>query len=336
MSEESGEGLPGRVSNNPNPFCSCAQTAKAKPWPSRRSGTPRGTLSAWTVGLPVSARGQWRGPGGSVVRWRWRFRGGCPFLLCGEPISHSVPRPHVGQFKPGRTHLHRVLRHSPEPGHTPVPRPLAGFGRLASGADPGADGNWQRYGQPRVGEQHARPSQTLAGLLAVCARERTGGLPRGSTGRVRSGAPQGAPHGTCSCREERESWIRAKYEQLLFLAPLGSPEEPLGRQLWAAVQAQDVAAVLLLLAHARHGPLDTSVEDPQLRSPLHLAAELAHVVITQLLLWVRERGERGGLGGLRPSRTQPGRGSLVSAPGPCTWACKSWGAACRRPPGAAR
>ncbi|XP_030891195.1 arf-GAP with GTPase, ANK repeat and PH domain-containing protein 2 isoform X3 [Leptonychotes weddellii] len=88
-----------------------------------------------------------------------------------------------------------------------------------------------------------------------------------------------------SSREERESWIRAKYEQLLFLAPLGTPEEPLGRQLWAAVQAQDVAAVLLLLAHARHGPLDTSVEDPQLRSPLHLAAELAHVVITQLLLW---------------------------------------------------
>ncbi|XP_019597796.2 arf-GAP with GTPase, ANK repeat and PH domain-containing protein 2 isoform X4 [Rhinolophus sinicus] len=88
-----------------------------------------------------------------------------------------------------------------------------------------------------------------------------------------------------SSREERESWIRAKYEQLLFLAPLGTPEEPLGRQLWAAVQAQDVAAVLLLLAHARHGPLDTSVEDSQLRSPLHLAAELAHVVITQLLLW---------------------------------------------------
>ncbi|XP_054552710.1 arf-GAP with GTPase, ANK repeat and PH domain-containing protein 2 isoform X2 [Talpa occidentalis] len=88
-----------------------------------------------------------------------------------------------------------------------------------------------------------------------------------------------------SSREERESWIRAKYEQLLFLAPLGATEAPLGLQLWSAVQAQDVAAVLLLLAHARHGPLDTSVEDPQLRSPLHLAAELAHVVITQLLLW---------------------------------------------------
>lgn len=100
--------------------------------------------------------------------------------------------------------------------------------------------------------------------------------------------PRAFPVDLRSCREERESWIRAKYEQLLFLAPLGTSEEPLGPQLWAAVQAQDVAAVLLLLAHARHGPLDTSVEDPQLRSPLHLAAELSHVVITQLLLWVGE------------------------------------------------
>lgn len=106
-----------------------------------------------------------------------------------------------------------------------------------------------------------------------------------------------------SYREERESWIRAKYEQLLFLAPLGTPEEPLGRQLWAAVQAQDVAAVLLLLAHARHGPLDTSVEDSQLRSPLHLAAELAHVVITQLLLWVCQCGMGNGAFGGSTSET---------------------------------
>lgn len=96
-----------------------------------------------------------------------------------------------------------------------------------------------------------------------------------------------------------------------------------------------MAAVLLLLAHARHGPLDTSVEDPQLRSPLHLAAELAHVVITQLLLWVREWGWVKGSWGA-PSRKQPGRGSLVSSQGPCKWARKSWGAACRWPPGAAR
>lgn len=69
-----------------------------------------------------------------------------------------------------------------------------------------------------------------------------------------------------------------------------------------------MAAVLLLLAHARHGPLDTSpVEDPQLRSPLHLAAELAHVVITQLLLWVSERGTVKG--SLRaPAGKQPRAG----------------------------
>lgn len=129
------------------------------------------------------------------------------------------------------------------------------------------------------------------------------GAPKGACG-YGAEVPRVLSAGSWSCREERESWIRAKYEQLLFLAPLGTTEEPLGRQLWAAVQAQDVAAVLLLLAHARHGPLDTSGEDPQLRSPLHLAAELAHVVITQLLLWVRERARYfqrdpgGGVGSL--------------------------------------
>jgi hypothetical protein len=50
------------------------------------------------------------------------------------------------------------------------------------------------------------------------------------------------------------------------------------------------------------------VEDPQRRSPLHLAAELAHVVITQLLLWVSE-WEGVGKGVLRiPSRKTPGAG----------------------------
>uniref|UniRef100_A0A6I8P1F4 ArfGAP with GTPase domain, ankyrin repeat and PH domain 2 n=1 Tax=Ornithorhynchus anatinus TaxID=9258 RepID=A0A6I8P1F4_ORNAN len=101
-----------------------------------------------------------------------------------------------------------------------------------------------------------------------------------------------------SSRQERESWIRAKYEQLLFLAPLSGPAEPLGPRLWAAVQAQDVASVLLLLAHARHGALEAAADgDPQRRSPLHLAAELAHVVITQLLVWngadVSARDARG-------------------------------------------
>lgn len=130
------------------------------------------------------------------------------------------------------------------------------------------------------------------GDLGCAAPERVPWV--GSRGPGR-GVPRALPVDPWSCREERESWIRAKYEQLLFLAPLGTSEEPLGCQLWAAVQAQDVAAVLLLLAHARHGPLDTSPEDPQLRSPLHLAAELAHVVITQLLLWVRERGDGKGV-----------------------------------------
>lgn len=76
-----------------------------------------------------------------------------------------------------------------------------------------------------------------------------------------------------------------------------------------------MAAVLLLLAHARHGPLDTSVEDPQLRSPLHLAAELAHVVITQLLLWVRER---------RGREREPGGGFGDVGWVACGWRSPGW------------
>ncbi|NXC38086.1 AGAP2 protein, partial [Penelope pileata] len=96
-------------------------------------------------------------------------------------------------------------------------------------------------------------------------------------------------------REERESWIRAKYEQRLFLAPLPAAEAPLGEQLLRAVQEQDLGAVLLLLAHSRKEQLGAS--DQEQRTALHLACDRALVVITQLLVWygadVRARDVQG-------------------------------------------
>ncbi|XP_067385608.1 arf-GAP with GTPase, ANK repeat and PH domain-containing protein 2 isoform X2 [Emydura macquarii macquarii] len=97
---------------------------------------------------------------------------------------------------------------------------------------------------------------------------------------------QGRRKPTCeSSREERESWIRAKYEQRLFLAPLPNPEIPLGQQLFRAVQEKDLGTVLMLLAHSTKQLINTCVGDKDRRTALHVACDLAHVVITQLLVW---------------------------------------------------
>lgn len=103
-----------------------------------------------------------------------------------------------------------------------------------------------------------------------------------------------SPEATCPRREERESWIRAKYEQRLFLAPLPAAEAPLGEQLLQAVQEKDLEAVLLLLAHSKKEQL--GVSDKDRRTALHLACDMALVVITQLLVWVRP-GRAGSGGG---------------------------------------
>uniref|UniRef100_A0A8D0F7E3 ArfGAP with GTPase domain, ankyrin repeat and PH domain 2 n=1 Tax=Strix occidentalis caurina TaxID=311401 RepID=A0A8D0F7E3_STROC len=110
------------------------------------------------------------------------------------------------------------------------------------------------------------------------------------------------PQGRCkptheSSREERESWIRAKYEQRLFLAPLPAAEAPLGEQLFGAVQEKDLELVLLLLAHSKKEQLNISTGDKDRRTALHVACDMALVVITQLLVWygadVRARDGQG-------------------------------------------
>ncbi|KAM9445664.1 arf-GAP with GTPase, ANK repeat and PH domain-containing protein 2 isoform 3-T3 [Clarias gariepinus] len=87
-------------------------------------------------------------------------------------------------------------------------------------------------------------------------------------------------------REQRESWIRAKYEQKVFVAPLPtqdeSPGEVTSSQLLGAVTNNDLPSLLLLLAHSTKEQLN----DPlQSQSPLHAACQLGNVVMTQLLVW---------------------------------------------------
>uniref|UniRef100_A0A3B3Z5J8 Small monomeric GTPase n=1 Tax=Poecilia mexicana TaxID=48701 RepID=A0A3B3Z5J8_9TELE len=89
--------------------------------------------------------------------------------------------------------------------------------------------------------------------------------------------------GPDASREERERWIRAKYEQRLFVAALPGADPPLGQQLLRAAAEEDLRGVVLLLAHASRQQVNDTFGDGC--SPLHLAAHKGNVVLLQLLVW---------------------------------------------------
>ncbi|KAM4559569.1 arf-GAP with GTPase, ANK repeat and PH domain-containing protein 1 isoform 2-T2 [Odontesthes bonariensis] len=91
--------------------------------------------------------------------------------------------------------------------------------------------------------------------------------------------------GPDASREERERWIRAKYEQRLFLASLPCSDLSLGQQLLRSTAEEDLRAVVLLLAHGSRQQVNETCGDGDGRNALHLASHKGNVVITQLLLW---------------------------------------------------
>ncbi|KAM6948956.1 arfGAP with GTPase domain, ankyrin repeat and PH domain 3 isoform 2-T2 [Aplochiton taeniatus] len=91
--------------------------------------------------------------------------------------------------------------------------------------------------------------------------------------------------GTDCSREEKERWIRAKYEQKLFLQGLPQSDVPLGQQLLRAVVEDDLSLVVLLLAHGTKEEVNETYGDGDGRTALHLSCAMANVVITQLLIW---------------------------------------------------
>ncbi|XP_028328083.1 uncharacterized protein LOC114478921 [Gouania willdenowi] len=90
---------------------------------------------------------------------------------------------------------------------------------------------------------------------------------------------------TSSSTEERERWIRAKYEQRLFLASLPCTDLSLGQQLLRATAEEDLRAVVLLLAHGSRQQVNETCGEGDGRNALHLASRKGNVVITQLLIW---------------------------------------------------
>ncbi|XP_035657434.1 arf-GAP with GTPase, ANK repeat and PH domain-containing protein 1-like isoform X16 [Branchiostoma floridae] len=87
-----------------------------------------------------------------------------------------------------------------------------------------------------------------------------------------------------SQREEKESWIRAKYERKEFLAPPPYPDVPISQQLLEGVTHDDIRTVVLLLAHANPSEVNMTLEGDG-RTALHLACTIGNIVVTQLLLW---------------------------------------------------
>ncbi|XP_049920388.1 arf-GAP with GTPase, ANK repeat and PH domain-containing protein 2 isoform X5 [Epinephelus moara] len=94
-------------------------------------------------------------------------------------------------------------------------------------------------------------------------------------------------------REERESWIRAKYEQKAFVPPLQPapgpqlPGDGMSTWLLSAVTDRDLPKLLLLLAHSTKDQINAvpaGLNSPP-RSALHAACQLGDVVMTQLLVW---------------------------------------------------
>nr|XP_023403815.1 arf-GAP with GTPase, ANK repeat and PH domain-containing protein 3 isoform X4 [Loxodonta africana] len=106
-----------------------------------------------------------------------------------------------------------------------------------------------------------------------------------------------AKPGPEACREEKERWIRAKYEQKLFLAPLPGSDVPLGQQLLRAVVEDDLRLLVTLLAHGSKEEVNETYGDGDGRTALHLSSAMANVVFTQLLIWygvdVRSQDARG-------------------------------------------
>lgn len=86
-------------------------------------------------------------------------------------------------------------------------------------------------------------------------------------------------------REEKEKWIRAKYETKQFLASLQHKDITVGKQLLDAVSRQDISSVILCLSHSKHEDVNSCVSQLDKRTSLHIAASQSNIVILQLLIW---------------------------------------------------
>lgn len=88
-----------------------------------------------------------------------------------------------------------------------------------------------------------------------------------------------------SSREEKEQWIRWKYESKDFL-PTPSNTMPLGQHLVDVVCSANIKSIIHALAQANTEQVNSHVSPRDLRTPLHLACAMGNLAVAQLLIWV--------------------------------------------------
>ncbi|VDK81712.1 unnamed protein product [Litomosoides sigmodontis] len=97
-------------------------------------------------------------------------------------------------------------------------------------------------------------------------------------------APAGKKPQPVSSREEKEKWIKIKYEGKRFLPPI-VVDIPLGRQLLNAVFNNNLDSLLPILPLCSTSDLRTTVDLTDRRTALHIACSNASAACTQLLVW---------------------------------------------------
>ncbi|XP_035826760.1 arf-GAP with GTPase, ANK repeat and PH domain-containing protein 3 isoform X8 [Aplysia californica] len=88
-----------------------------------------------------------------------------------------------------------------------------------------------------------------------------------------------------TAREEKEKWIRAKYEGKEFLPPLPYIDIPVNQQLIDALVREHIRNIIIILGHAEAEDINAPYSKDDGRTALHIAAALGNVVFVQLLLW---------------------------------------------------
>ncbi|XP_060580357.1 centaurin-gamma-1A-like isoform X17 [Ruditapes philippinarum] len=96
------------------------------------------------------------------------------------------------------------------------------------------------------------------------------------------GRTKPAPNGA---RNDKEQWIRAKYDSKEFLPPPPYVDIPLNQQLIDALVREDIRNIVLILGHANAEDITAPYSKDDGRTALHIAAALGNVVFVQLLLW---------------------------------------------------